>query len=163
MSDKIAGYLPRVSFLEATEPGSLTLARLYLEMATVLDHSERLAALSLFDKADHLFAAHWQTAPDAARAGMAHSLNNRAALEINAQQWADAVDAAKQAVELRRDRLGSTKPPALILAIRKARLFWPFAGSGNFKSRAKPVARRLLTLACLRVKKISMPLFCWQN
>ncbi|OSQ50365.1 tetratricopeptide repeat protein [Thalassospira alkalitolerans] len=158
MSDKIAGYLPRVSFLEATEPGSLTLARLYLEMATVLDHSERLAALSLFDKADHLFAAHWQTAPDAARAGMAHSLNNRAALEINAQQWADAVDAAKQAVELRRDRLGSqttgqNEAARLDLGYSQGALVLAFRGVGQFQIARETCGEALVNLGVFAGKK----------
>ncbi|PKR58673.1 hypothetical protein [Thalassospira lohafexi] len=105
MQDKSDEYALRLSFIEATEPGSLTLARLYLEMATSQHHSKRDYALSLFDKADQLFASHLPKARDAAIAGLSLSLNNRAALELDAGQWEWAIDAASQAVALRRDRL----------------------------------------------------------
>lgn len=97
----------RLSFIEATEPGSLTLARHYLEMATSQHHSKRDYALSLFDKADQIFVRHLSKARDAAIAGLSLSLNNRAALEIDAGQWEWAIDAASQAVSLRRDRLNA--------------------------------------------------------
>ncbi|SOC29242.1 hypothetical protein [Thalassospira xiamenensis] len=158
MSDKLAGYLPRLSFLQTTEPGSLTLARLYLEMATALDKSERMMALSLFDEADHLFAAHLQTAPDAARAGLAHSLNNRAALEIDGQQWADAVDAARQAVELRRDRLanmpsGQSEAARLDLGYSQGALVLALRGAGRFVIARETCAEALGNLAIFAGKK----------
>ena len=158
MSDKIAGYLPRLSFLQATEPGSLTLARLYLEMATALDKSERLTALTLFDEADHLFAAHLQTAPDAARAGLAHSLNNRAALEIDGQQWGEAVDAARQAVELRRDRLaglpsGQNENARLDLGYSQGALVLALRGASCFDTAREVCAEALANLSVFAGKK----------
>lgn len=98
-------YALRLSYLEQTDPNSLAVARLYLEMASNHTREEREAALKLFDAADEIFSFHLPTARDAAVAGLALSLNNRAALEIEAGEWDWAVDAACQAVELRQDRL----------------------------------------------------------
>ena len=158
MSDKLAGYLARLSFLRATEPGSLTLARLCLEMATALDKSERMVALSLFDEADQIFASHLQTAPDAARAGLAHSLNNRAALEIGAGQWADAVDAACQAVELRRDRLArlrseQSEAARLDLGYSQGALVLALRGAGQFGTAREICGEALVNLAVFAGKK----------
>jgi hypothetical protein len=109
MDDKSDEFALRLSYLEQTEANSLSVARLYLEMATAQHHrqhhSKRDYALGLFDKADLIFSKHLPTARDAAIAGLALSLNNRAALEIEAEEWDWAVDAASQAVSLRRDRL----------------------------------------------------------
>ena len=98
-------YALRLSYLEKTDPNSLAVARLYLEMASNHRPDQREEALALFDTADAIFALHLPTARDAAVAGLALSLNNRAALEIEAGEWDWAVDAACQAVELRQDRL----------------------------------------------------------
>jgi len=98
-------YALRLSYLEKTDPNSLAVARLYLEMASNHRPHQREEALALFDAADAIFALHLPTARDAAVAGLALSLNNRAALEIEAGEWDWAVDAACQAVELRQDRL----------------------------------------------------------
>ncbi|WP_417829243.1 hypothetical protein [Thalassospira sp.] len=98
-------YALRLSYLEQTDPNSLAVARLYLEMASNQPPDQRSTALSLFDAADAIFSSHLPTARDAAVAGLALSLNNRAALEIEAGEWDWAVDAACQAVELRQDRL----------------------------------------------------------
>ncbi|KZB73628.1 MULTISPECIES: hypothetical protein [Thalassospira] len=98
-------YALRLSYLEQTDPNSLAVARLYLEMASNHPPEEREAALKLFDAADEIFSFHLPTARDAAVAGLALSLNNRAALEIEAGEWDWAVDAACQANELRQDRL----------------------------------------------------------
>ncbi|MBP3125771.1 hypothetical protein [Thalassospira sp. ER-Se-21-Dark] len=98
-------YALRLSYLEKTDPNSLAVARLYLEMASNHRPDQREEALALFDAADTIFALHLPTARDAAVAGLALSLNNRAALEIEAGEWEWAVDAACQAVELRQDRL----------------------------------------------------------
>jgi hypothetical protein len=98
-------YALRLSYLEKTDPNSLAVARLYLEMASNHRPDAREAALILFDAADAIFSLHLPTARDAAVAGLALSLNNRAALEIEAGEWDWAVDAACQAVELRKDRL----------------------------------------------------------
>ena len=105
MGDKSDEYALRLSYLEQTDANSLAVARLYLEMASNQTPDDREQGLILFDKADAIFARHLPTARDAAIAGLALSLNNRAALEIEAEQWGWAVDAASQAVELRRDRL----------------------------------------------------------
>ena len=98
-------YALRLSYLEKTDPNSLAVARLYLEMASNHSPDDREEALALFDAADAIFSLHLPTTRDAALAGLALSLNNRAALEIEAGEWDWAVDAACQAVELRKDRL----------------------------------------------------------
>ncbi|WP_430473493.1 hypothetical protein ACQ0MK_16290 [Thalassospira lucentensis] len=137
MGDKSDEYALRLSYLEQTDADSLAVARLYLEMASNQHYSDRDYALSLFDKADALFALHLPTARDAAVAGLALSLNNRAALEIEAQEWDWAIDAASQAVSLRQDRLRNCvgrkddterldlgySLAALVLATRGARKF----------------------------------------
>ncbi|WP_033070087.1 hypothetical protein [Thalassospira australica] len=105
MTDNSDEYALRLSYLEQTDPNSLAVARLYLEMASNQTHHERAYALTLFDAADAIFSQFLPTARDAALAGLALSLNNRAALEIEAKQWDWAVDAASQAVQLRWDRL----------------------------------------------------------
>lgn len=105
MTDNSDEYALRLSYLEQTDPNSLAVARLYLEMASNQPHHEREYALTLFDAADAIFSQFLPTARDAALAGLALSLNNRAALEIEAKQWDWAVDAASQAVQLRWDRL----------------------------------------------------------
>ncbi|MHC8491143.1 hypothetical protein ACTU44_00370 [Thalassospira sp. SM2505] len=105
MADKSDEYALRLSYLEQADANSLAVARLYLEMASGEHYSNRDYALSLFDKADAIFALHLPTSRDAAIAGLALSLNNRAALELEAEEWDWAVDAASQAVSLRRDRL----------------------------------------------------------
>lgn len=105
MTDKSDEYALRLSYLEQTDPDSLAVARLYLEMASNQSRDNRLYALTLFDKADRIFARHLPIARDAAISGLALSMNNRAALEIEAEEWDWAVDAACQAVSLRRDRL----------------------------------------------------------
>ena len=105
MTDKSDEYALRLSYLEQIDANSLAVARLCLEMASSQHHRERESALRLFDKADLIFASHISTSRDAAIAGLALSLNNRAALEIEAEEWDWAIDAASQAVSLRRDRL----------------------------------------------------------
>ncbi|NIY74769.1 hypothetical protein HED22_03875 [Thalassospira sp. HF15] len=105
MTDNTDEFALRLSYLEKADPNSLAVARLYLEMASNHAAEERAAALEMFDAADAIFSRHLPTARDAAMAGLALSLNNRAALEIEAGEWEWAVDAACQAVELRKDRL----------------------------------------------------------
>lgn len=105
MGDKSDEYALRLSYLEQADANSLAVARLYLEMASGQHYRDREYALSLFDKADAIFAKHLPTSRDAAIAGLALSLNNRAALELEAEEWDLAIDAASQAVALRRDRL----------------------------------------------------------
>jgi hypothetical protein len=105
MVDKSDEYALRLSYLEQIDANSLAVARLYLEMASHQHPHERETALHLFDKADLIFARHLATSRDAALAGLALSLNNRAALELEAEEWDWAIDAASQAVSLRRDRL----------------------------------------------------------
>lgn len=105
MTDNTDEFALRLSYLEKADPNSLAVARLYLEMASNHTAEDRTAALAMFDAADAIFSLHLPTARDAAMAGLALSLNNRAALEIEAGEWDWAVDAACQAVELRQDRL----------------------------------------------------------
>ncbi|MCC9621506.1 hypothetical protein LPB41_07330 [Thalassospira sp. MA62] len=105
MQDGSDEYGLRLSFLEKTEPDSLNVARLCLEMASRHGPEHREDGIRLFDRADRIFARHLATSRDAAIAGLALSLNNRAALELDCEEWEWAIDASSQAVALRRDRL----------------------------------------------------------
>lgn len=106
VSDKLASYLPQLENLEANAPGSLALGVLLLEMASSLDVIDGEEALKLFDRAEAIFRDRDTENTDTAEGHLAHCLNNRSALLADCGVWPAAVASAKEASNIRRERLG---------------------------------------------------------